>query len=497
MSSVTGLAREQEKLAAVIDNVDSRPLSEVGSESKLGLGGLFAAGDGLIVVASGFLAYGLREVLGGFSGVAPVEVGNLNHVRLLVFLGVYAGLTVVCNTAQDLYSDVVIHSADAARSKLTKAFLLSSLLAVMVMFVAGEKAVPRLIFATTAALSLAGLITMRYLVQIRNLKRFARGVGTRHVLIVGAGKIGKAFHRYLRTHRYLGKKVCGFVDDTPRSSQLWLGTTADLPRLVKEHFVDEVYFTPGISRDLVIDLARQARQERISVKVVPDLYGGLALGSRLTCIGDIPVLELNRQPIPAAGLLAKRMIDLAIAGLLTTVTSPVMLVTAVAIKLDSPGPIFYSAWRVGRKGRKFLCHKFRTMCADADARKDELRHLNEREGATFKIANDPRITRLGRILRKFSIDELPQLFNVLKGDMSMVGPRPHPEDDFDQYRLEDLRRLDVLPGITGLWQVSARRDPSFETNVVLDLEYINSWSVPLDIKILLKTVPEVFRGSGH
>jgi lipopolysaccharide/colanic/teichoic acid biosynthesis glycosyltransferase len=123
--------------------------------------------------------------------------------------------------------------------------------------------------------------------------------------------------------------------------------------------------------------------------------------------------------------------------------------------------------------------------------------LNERNGATFKIANDPRITRFGRVLRKFSIDELPQLFNVLKGDMSMVGPRPHPEDDFDQYRLEDLRRLDVLPGITGLWQVSARRDPSFETNVMLDLEYINNWSLSLDIKILLKTIPAVLRAEGN
>jgi exopolysaccharide biosynthesis polyprenyl glycosylphosphotransferase len=498
VSSATGIAREQEKLAAIIDSVDSRPLTDAApGGSKIGLGGLFAMSDCLVVVASGFVAYSVRQMLGDFWGGAPVNAGNLNHARLLVFLIIYAGLTVICNTAQDLYSDVVIHSADAARSKLTKAFLLSSLLAVMVMFVAGEKAVPRLIFATTAGFSLAGLVTMRYLVQLRNLKRIARGVGTRHVLIVGAGKIGKAFHRYLRTHRYLGKKVCGFVDDTPRKSPLWLGTTADLPRLVKEHFIDEVYFTPGVSRDLVIDLARQARQERISVKVVPDLYGGLALGSQLTCIGDIPVLELNRQPIPATGLLAKRVIDLATAGFLTIVTAPLMLVTAIAIKLDSDGPVFYSAWRVGRKGRKFLCYKFRTMVADADARKDELRHLNERNGATFKIANDPRITRFGRVLRKFSIDELPQLFNVLKGDMSMVGPRPHPEDDFDQYRLEDLRRLDVLPGITGLWQVSARRDPSFETNVMLDLEYINNWSLSLDIKILLKTIPAVLRAEGN
>ncbi len=137
------------------------------------------------------------------------------------------------------------------------------------------------------------------------------------------------------------------------------------------------------------------------------------------------------------------------------------------------------------------------MVADADARKETLRHMNERNGATFKITNDPRITRFGHFLRKYSIDELPQLFNVLKGEMSIVGPRPHPVDDYNNYQLEDLRRLDVLPGVTGLWQVSARRDPSFEKNVMLDLEYIENWNVFLDLKILLRTIPEVLRGSGH
>jgi len=152
---------------------------------------------------------------------------------------------------------------------------------------------------------------------------------------------------------------------------------------------------------------------------------------------------------------------------------------------------------VGRKGRKFRCYKFRTMVADADARKNGLMHMNERNGATFKIADDPRITRLGRFLRKYSIDELPQLFNVIKGDMSVVGPRPHPEDDFKRYDLEHFRRLDVTPGLTGLWQVSARHDPSFEKNVSLDLEYIENWDVLLDVKILLMTIPVVFRGTGH
>ena len=253
MSSATGIAREQERLAGLAGFAESETLTGAIPSTKTGRGGLFAAADGLVVIGSGLLAFGLSQSVGGWLGTAPLGAGDAHHVRLLVLLVIYACLTIVCNMAQDLYSEGVIHSADAAR-KLAKAFLLSSLLAVMVMFVAGEKAVPRLIFVTTATFSLAGLVVLRYGVQIRNVKRIARGEGTRHVLIVGAGTIGRAFHRYLRTHRYLGKKVCGFVDDTPRTSSLWLGTTADLPRLVKEHFIDEIYFTPGASRDVVINI---------------------------------------------------------------------------------------------------------------------------------------------------------------------------------------------------------------------------------------------------
>jgi exopolysaccharide biosynthesis polyprenyl glycosylphosphotransferase len=456
---------------------------------------LYATTDGLAVVGTGLLAYHFREVLCSFIGVDPSTIGTLPHARLLVFLAVYAGLTIICNAAHDLYSKDSPHSGQFA--KLIKSFFLASLIAVMVVFVAGDAAMPRLLFASTAVFGMFELVTLRYLIHTHTLKRIDRGLGTRHVLIVGSGKIGRAFHHYLQTHRQLGKKVCGFVDDEPCDSPLWLGMSTDLPRIVQEQFIDEIYFTPDASRDLIIDIALQAREQRISVKVVPDLYGGLALGAGLTRIGDIPVLELNHQPIPAIGLFFKRLIDLVVATVLGLLSAPIMAVTAALIKLTSHGPVLYTAWRVGRKGRKFRCYKFRTMVEDADALKDELRHLNERNGATFKIENDPRITQLGRFLRKFSIDEFPQLINVVKGDMSMVGPRPHPLDDYHQYRLEDLRRLDVLPGITGLWQVSARRDPSFEKNVLLDLEYINNWNLALDVKILVKTVQEVLRGSGR
>jgi lipopolysaccharide/colanic/teichoic acid biosynthesis glycosyltransferase len=178
-------------------------------------------------------------------------------------------------------------------------------------------------------------------------------------------------------------------------------------------------------------------------------------------------------------------------------TTPFLILLGILIWLDSPGPALYIAERVGRKGRRFQCYKLRTMIVNADLRKDELRAQNEREGPVFKLEDDPRVTRLGRFLRGSSLDELPQLWNVLRGDMSLVGPRPHPVDDYERYSIEHLRRLDVSPGLTGLWQVTARNDPSFETNMALDLEYIENWSLGLDLKILSKTIPAVLRAEGR
>jgi lipopolysaccharide/colanic/teichoic acid biosynthesis glycosyltransferase len=175
---------------------------------------------------------------------------------------------------------------------------------------------------------------------------------------------------------------------------------------------------------------------------------------------------------------------------------PLMAVIAIAVKLESAGPVIYRSPRAGKYGREFDCYKFRTMVAGSDALKESLGRLNERRGPFFKIANDPRVTRFGRFLRKYSLDELPQLWNVLKGDMSLVGPRPHPVEDCAQYTSEDRRRLVVTPGVTGLWQVLARANPSFGICMMLDLAYIEKWSLLLDCRILLKTIPAVLAGEG-
>jgi exopolysaccharide biosynthesis polyprenyl glycosylphosphotransferase len=261
--------------------------------------------------------------------------------------------------------------------------------------------------------------------------------------------------------------------------------------------VDELFITLPADREFVKKTVTEARALGIGLKLVPDLYDGLGWRAPLHMIGGFPVMDLHWQPIPAVGLAVKRFLDVILAAGALLLAAPLFILVAILIKYDSPGPVFYAGDRVGRKGRRFRCYKFRTMVVDANLRKDDLRGANERQGPFFKLENDPRVTRLGRWLRRTSLDELPQLINVIRGEMSLVGPRPHPVDDYELYSIEHLRRLDVSPGLTGLWQVTARSDPSFETNMALDLEYIESWSLGLDFKILIKTIPAVLRAEGR
>jgi exopolysaccharide biosynthesis polyprenyl glycosylphosphotransferase len=240
---------------------------------------------------------------------------------------------------------------------------------------------------------------------------------------------------------------------------------------------------------------QEAQKNKLDVRIAPDSCIPVSEVD-FENLGGVPLFKVQYHQTPEFRLALKRSLDflLAMCGLIAL--SPLLILIAAFIKWDSPGPVFYRAPRTGRKGRRFICNKFRTMVANAEALKGELRHRNERQGAFFKIGDDPRITKLGRFLRRYSLDELPQLWNVFLGDMSLVGPRPHPIDDVRRYELRHLQRLDFVPGITGLWQVTARRDPSFERNVALDVEYIKNWNLWLDVRILCKTVAAVFEGSG-
>lgn len=379
---------------------------------------------------------------------------------------------------------------------VTYAVLLATGIALLYVYLA-DGVVPVAVSLCAGTLDLATLIGWRAIRAKLTERRVARGRGLRNALIIGAGRVGRSLAHHLEHNRELGYTVMGFLDEEVNGDPRVLGTVDDLRRLARTKFVDEILITIPSNRDLVRRVVAEAEEYNVRVRVVPELFDGLGLQAPIDYVGRFPVLELYRQPIPEAGLVAKRAIDIVASAAGIMLVAPAMLLLSLLIKIDSPGPVFYKSRRVGKKGRQFVCYKFRSMVADADVRKAELRKQNYRQGPTFKIADDPRITRVGYLLRKFSFDELPQLWNILRGDMSLVGPRPHPLDDFELYDAEHMVRLHVKPGLTGLWQVMARCDPSFEKNMELDLEYIENWTLMLDFKILLRTIPAVLQGHGQ
>jgi exopolysaccharide biosynthesis polyprenyl glycosylphosphotransferase len=337
----------------------------------------------------------------------------------------------------------------------------------------------------------------RLLAEIPHLQTEpGHGPPKRNVLIIGSQAAGRGLATYLKQHPAARCVVRGFLDDSETVGGDVLGRVADLAGIARAQFVDDVILTAPYQRDLVSRVVMEAERNHLGLKVVPDFLGIKPESIVLDKVGDLPVLSLRQEQTPVLPLFLKRVADICLSAMLLVLTVPVLALIALAIRLGSPGSVLYRAPRVGKKGRTFLCCKFRTMVADADQTKEILRRRNEHQGPTFKLAHDPRITRVGSFLRRYSLDELPQLWNVLRGEMSLVGPRPHPLDDFQRYALDHLRRLNVTPGMTGLWQVTARNDPSFRRNLELDLEYIEHWSLWLDLRILCKTFSAVLQGSG-
>lgn len=332
-----------------------------------------------------------------------------------------------------------------------------------------------------------------------------RGYNYRQIIIVGTRDKARRFNQLVKEHSDWGLRVVGFVQSSDQPLQKYveghrvLGHVSDLVEICKDHTVDEVVFC--LPKDSLLDAEAyllDMEELGITMRVVLDFYQMENARKELSFFHDeIPILTFHTKSLDAQQLLAKRFMDIvgAILGLL--ITAVLFPFIALAIKLESPGKILFSQRRIGESGRQFRCWKFRTMIADADAKKNDLLALNEMNGAIFKIKNDPRITRVGSFLRKTSLDELPQFWNVLKGEMSLVGTRPPTPGEVDQYQNWHRRRISIKPGITGMWQVSGRnRIDNFDEIVKLDLKYIDQWNLWLDLKILFKTIGVVLTRRG-
>jgi exopolysaccharide biosynthesis polyprenyl glycosylphosphotransferase len=378
----------------------------------------------------------------------------------------------------------------------------SGLLLTGTLYVVHANDIPRGIVISTVCLVALALGLRRLIYRVLLYRRFDRGLDTRNVLIVGTGPEAHALRHHMESIRHLCYKFKGFIQLPGNNfhanidSNDVVGTLETLFQNTRKQFIDEIFFTTSCERAIVQDVLDQARIHGVDLRVVPDMYDGVAWYNPIEYIGQFPTIPLHRGHVPEMGLFFKRVFDTMFSALSLILLSPLLLAIAIAIKLDTSGPVFYVSERIGKKGIVFSCLKFRTMVREADKLQAEILHMNERDGVLFKVANDPRITRIGRFLRKYSLDELPQFINVLRGDMSIVGPRPPLAGEVRRYDLNHLRRLDVTPGITGLWQVQGRQDPSFASYVSLDVAYIDNWSIWLDFKIILRTVGVVFAGTG-
>jgi exopolysaccharide biosynthesis polyprenyl glycosylphosphotransferase len=461
-----------------------------------------AAFDLLTVAVAAILALRFREGVASDPPPTSITAFLFHSAPPVTFLYIawFGLLLVILTRSYGLYGAIMNRSGLNEQRVTVQATLIAGLLLCGTLYLARAEMVSRIVVIMMVLFTAVLLCTRRAVSRRIVYRRYREGLETRNVLIVGAGRVAHALRNHLESLRHLGFRFKGFVALTEREAESGdadiIGDVRNCLSLARSLFVDEIFFSVPAEKKLVIALVEEARSIGIDVRVVPDLYDGLAWNATVEYIGQFPTIPLHRRDLPIGAFLLKRAIDTTGAVFAMLVGWPFMLLLSIAIKMDSPGPIFYRAQRTGRKGRTFTCYKFRTMVINADKLKEDLKHRNERDGILFKITNDPRVTRMGRILRKYSFDELPQFYNVLRGDMSLVGPRPPLASEVEQYDIAHLRRLDVLPGMTGLWQVEARQDPSFDSYISLDTAYVENWSLWLDLKILARTVGVVFSGTG-
>jgi exopolysaccharide biosynthesis polyprenyl glycosylphosphotransferase len=330
-----------------------------------------------------------------------------------------------------------------------------------------------------------------------------RGIGVDRVLIVGGGEVGRAVIRTIVARPELGYQIMGLVDDNPDKGHTdigrvrGLGGLDKLAEIVDREAVDQVFITlPWMYHRKIMGIVRECQRKRIKARIVPDLFQMSLSQVDVDDLEGIPLIGIRETTIGRWQRALKRVMDVTIAVAGGLLASPLLGLIAAAIKLDSSGPAVFRQLRVGKGGRQFWCYKFRSMREGAEQEQEQLQAYNEADGPLFKMRDDPRRTRVGRWLRRASLDELPQLYNVLRGEMSIVGPRPPLPSEVAQYEAWQMRRMEVAPGITGMWQVSGRSDLTFDEACLLDIYYIENWSPSLDIKIMLRTLPKMLTGDG-
>jgi len=375
----------------------------------------------------------------------------------------------------------------------------ASILAALFIYLLKINIFSRTVFVESVLALLITTVSWRILKRICVRRLIESGFSNYNVLLIGSGEEIKITLQEIKDSPFLGLRVKGILNDKETDDIYGfkiLGKLRDLEHVVKKYFIDEIYIVGLFDKITMRDLIAQCKKTNKAVRVILDDFGLYFQGLSLNYLGSLPLITYFQEvPAKANGVL-KRLFDICVSGVLLIILLPVFLTISLFIKMESKGPVFYTSKRSGRKGKIFNFYKFRSMLLDAEKNKEALREKSEVAGPIFKIKKDPRITRVGRFLRKHSLDELPQIINVLKGDMSLVGPRPFPVEESNKIEYKHIPRLNIRPGITGLAQIKGRSDLKFNQWMRWDAWYFNNCSLGLDIKILLWTIPAVFNGKG-
>ncbi len=425
---------------------------------------------------------------------------NLAGIRLYLSTYLFWGITLIffLHNAQLYYTDRYL-SISGEWLKVGRCALLSSILTALFIFFLKIDNFSRTIFVESGILLLLSLSIWRMIKRLCVRYFIQKGYANFNVLIVGAGRVGLNLAEEIKAFPYLGIRTIGFLDDLrigEREGIKILGKMSDIEQIVKQFFIDEIYITIPSERKVSSEIIEKGTKLGKTVRVVAEHFGLPYNQVRLNYVGVIPLLTYFEKSAHGAEGVVKRLLDIFISGFILILFLPLFGIIACLIKLESPGPVLYISKRCGKKGVIFDFYKFRSMERNADSCKGDLKDKSEVKGPIFKIRMDPRLTKVGRVLRKYSLDELPQLINVFKGDMSLVGPRPFPVEESQQIEYKHIPRLNIKPGITGLAQVKGRSDLSFSHWMRWDSWYLHNWSLGLDIKIILWTIPVVLRGKG-
>jgi len=417
-------------------------------------------------------------------------------------LTVYDVVWVVVLAAHGLYRPRARFAVSTEIIAVVWATIVMAFITFAALYVLHLPDVSRALLGTLLAAQMVIAIGLRAGLRIGfGVVRLRRGRNLRHVLVVGSGRAAREFAGQLEDHRELGLRVIGFLgEDRAELEPRWelLGGYDELPEILHSRVVDEVAICVPIDRLPYIDEMISLCETEGRIVRIPLIAPASAIAQRFfEELDGTVVLSLVAGPGTTTPLLVKRLLDVTLGSLALVLLAPLYAGIAAAIAVMEGTPVLYRQERVGLNGRRFRVVKFRTMVRDADARLAELLARNEIQGKAFKLTDDPRVTRVGRFLRRSSLDELPQVWNVLRGDMSLVGPRPPLPREVEDYDAWHRRRLSMKPGITGLWQITGRREPEFDRWVEMDLEYIDHWSPWLDVKIILRTVPALLRWQGR